>query len=105
MVTMAKGIGNGFPLGAVVTSKEIADSFNKSLYFNTYGGNPLASVVGKAVLEVIEEEKLQENSAVVGDYFLKQLAAIDDATIGDVRGKVRKLSKKILIYNLMIFRG
>ncbi|KAF1770146.1 hypothetical protein GCK72_001964 [Caenorhabditis remanei] len=87
MVTMAKGIGNGFPLGAVVTTKEIADSFNKSLYFNTYGGNPLASVVGKAVLEVIEEEKLQENCAVVGDYFLKQLAALDEKAIGDVRGK------------------
>ncbi|CAD6184908.1 unnamed protein product [Caenorhabditis auriculariae] len=87
IVTMAKGIGNGFPIGAVVTTKEIADPFSKSLYFNTYGGNPLASAVGKAVLEVIEEEKLQDNCAEVGDYFLKQLAALDEPAIGDVRGK------------------
>lgn len=88
---MAKGIGNGFPLGAVVTTKAIADAFNRSLYFNTYGGNPLASVVGKTVLEVIEEEKLQENSAEVGTYFLEQLAALDEKAIGDVRGKVGSL--------------
>ncbi|CAI4221787.1 unnamed protein product [Auanema sp. JU1783] len=87
IVTMAKGIGNGFPMGAVVTTQEIADSFGKALYFNTYGGNPLASRVGKAVLEVIEEEKLQENCHVVGEYFLKELAAIDSKFIGDVRGK------------------
>lgn len=87
IVTMAKGIGNGFPLGAVVTTEEIAASFGKALYFNTYGGNPLASVVGKTVLEVIEEEKLQENCAVVGDHFLKQLASIKSPLIGDVRGK------------------
>ncbi|CAB3408279.1 unnamed protein product [Caenorhabditis bovis] len=87
IVTMAKGIGNGFPLGAVVTTKEVADAFNRSLYFNTYGGNPLASVVGKAVLEVIEEEKLQENCANVGDYFITQLNSLDEPAIGDVRGK------------------
>ncbi|KAK6048158.1 aminotransferase, class III [Cooperia oncophora] len=51
IVTMAKGIGNGFPLGAVVTTEEIAASFGKALYFNTFGGNPMASVVGKTVLE------------------------------------------------------
>lgn len=49
---MAKGIGNGFPMGAVVTTEEVANSFGKALYFNTYGGNPLASAVGKAVLDV-----------------------------------------------------
>ncbi|PAV78303.1 hypothetical protein WR25_19800 [Diploscapter pachys] len=87
IVSMAKGIGNGFPMGAVVTTKEIADSFARSLYFNTFGGNPLASAVGKAVLDVIEEEKLQENCLKVGEYFLKQLAAIDSPFIGDVRGK------------------
>uniref|UniRef100_A0A7I4XY20 Alanine--glyoxylate aminotransferase 2, mitochondrial n=1 Tax=Haemonchus contortus TaxID=6289 RepID=A0A7I4XY20_HAECO len=87
IVTMAKGIGNGFPLGAVVTTEEIAASFGKALYFNTYGGNPMASVVGKAVLEVIEEEKLQQNCATVGDYFFKQLSSINSPLIGDLRGK------------------
>jgi alanine-glyoxylate transaminase/(R)-3-amino-2-methylpropionate-pyruvate transaminase len=49
---MAKGIGNGFPLAAVVTSPEIALSMAKALHFNTYGGNPLACAVGSAVLDV-----------------------------------------------------
>lgn len=53
IVTLAKGIGNGFPLGAVVTTKEIADCLNKALHFNTFGGNPLACAVGTAVLDVI----------------------------------------------------
>lgn len=52
IVTMAKGIANGFPMGAVVTTKEIADSLGKALYFNTYGGNPLATTAAKATLEV-----------------------------------------------------
>ena len=52
IVTMAKGIGNGFPLGAVVTTPKIADALNKALHFNTFGGNPLACAVGSAVLDV-----------------------------------------------------
>ncbi|KAK0424019.1 hypothetical protein QR680_008459 [Steinernema hermaphroditum] len=87
IVTMAKGMGNGFPIGAVVTTKEIAQSFTKALYFNTFGGNPMAATVGSAVLDVIKEEKLQENCAVVGTYFLEQLAAIQSPLVGDVRGK------------------
>ncbi|CAJ0963868.1 unnamed protein product, partial [Mesorhabditis belari] len=87
IVTMAKGIGNGFPMGAVVTTQEIADSFGKALYFNTYGGNPLASSVGKAVLEVIEEEGLQQNCAKVGTHFMKEIERIGSKFIGDIRGK------------------
>lgn len=52
IVTMAKGIGNGFPLAAVVTTKEIAAAHARASYFNTFGGNALAATVGKAVLEV-----------------------------------------------------
>jgi alanine-glyoxylate transaminase / (R)-3-amino-2-methylpropionate-pyruvate transaminase len=51
IVTMAKGIGNGFPMAAVVTTKEIAAA-HKASYFNTFGGNPLASTAGQAVLDV-----------------------------------------------------
>uniref|UniRef100_A0A914DEX1 Alanine--glyoxylate aminotransferase 2, mitochondrial n=1 Tax=Acrobeloides nanus TaxID=290746 RepID=A0A914DEX1_9BILA len=87
IVTMAKGIGNGYPMGAVVTTKEIAASLGRALYFNTFGGNPIACAVGSAVLDVIKNEKLQENAAEVGTYFLKQLASIDSPLIGDVRGK------------------
>src|SRR5882724_1157111 len=60
IVTMAKGIGNGCPLGAVVTTPKIAQSLMGKVHFNTFGGNPVVSAVGKAVLEVIEKENLQE---------------------------------------------
>ncbi|CAH2090776.1 unnamed protein product [Euphydryas editha] len=88
IVTLAKGIGNGFPLAAVVTTKEIAAAHNKS-YFNTFGGNPMAATVGKAVLEVIEEEELQQNCKETGKYFLEQLMELQKIhpVIGDVRGK------------------
>lgn len=59
---MAKGIGNGFPLAAVVTTKEIANAHTKAAYFNTFGGNPMAAAVGKAVLEVSCVGKLEESS-------------------------------------------
>ncbi|XP_063535852.1 alanine--glyoxylate aminotransferase 2, mitochondrial [Cydia strobilella] len=89
IVTMAKGIGNGFPLAAVVTRKEIADAHMRATYFNTFGGNPLASTVGEAVLNVIEEENLQQNSKVIGQYFIENLMDLQKLypVIGDVRGK------------------
>lgn len=52
IVTMAKGIGNGFPLGAVVTTEEIAKGLTKGGHFNTFGGNPVACTVGLTVLDV-----------------------------------------------------
>ena len=51
-VVMAKGIGNGFPMGAVATTPEIAETMGKALHFNTFGGNPIACSVGSAVLDV-----------------------------------------------------
>ncbi|XP_011379024.1 alanine--glyoxylate aminotransferase 2, mitochondrial [Pteropus vampyrus] len=90
IVTMAKGIANGFPMAAVVTTPEIAKSLAKSLcHFNTFGGNPMACAIGSAVLEVIKEENLQENSHEVGVYMLLKFAKLRDEfeIIGDVRGK------------------
>ncbi|GBP08730.1 Alanine--glyoxylate aminotransferase 2, mitochondrial [Eumeta japonica] len=89
IVTLAKGIGNGFPLAAVVTTRDVAAAHARAAYFNTFGGNPLASAAGKAVLEVIEEEKLQENCKVVGKYFIEKLKDLQarHSVIGDVRGK------------------
>ena len=63
IVTMAKGIGNGFPLAAVVTTPEIGSVLAQRIHFNTFGGNPVATAAGKAVLEVIEREKLQRLAA------------------------------------------
>ncbi|XP_027682299.2 alanine--glyoxylate aminotransferase 2, mitochondrial [Chelonia mydas] len=89
VVTMAKGIGNGFPMAAVVTTPEIANSLAQNLHFNTFGGNPLACVVGSAVLDAIAEDGLQKNSEEVGTYMLLEFAKLRDKfeIIGDVRGK------------------
>ncbi|KAM3655058.1 alanine--glyoxylate aminotransferase 2, mitochondrial isoform X2 [Ammospiza nelsoni] len=89
IVTLAKGIGNGFPMAGVVTTKEIASSLAQNLHFNTFGGNPLACVAGAAVLDAIEEDDLQKNSEDVGTYMLLELAKLRDKfeIVGDVRGK------------------
>src|SRR5205807_6461681 len=89
IVTMAKGIGNGCPLGAVVTTPQIAATLAKRIHFNTFGGNPVVSAQGKAVLEVIEREGLQENSLKIGNHLLAGLNQLKEKhnLIGDVRGK------------------
>ncbi|XP_026668641.1 alanine--glyoxylate aminotransferase 2, mitochondrial isoform X2 [Ceratina calcarata] len=90
IVTLAKGIGNGFPLGAVITSPDIAASLNYALHFNTFGGNPLACVVGSTVLDIIEEEALQQNAYTVGTHLINKLANLRSEfpnVVGDVRGK------------------
>jgi alanine-glyoxylate transaminase/(R)-3-amino-2-methylpropionate-pyruvate transaminase len=89
IVTMAKGIGNGCPLGAVVTTPKIAATLAARTHFNTFGGNPVVSAQGKAVLEVIDQEKLQQNSLSIGNHILKGLDQLKEKhnLIGDVRGK------------------
>jgi alanine-glyoxylate transaminase/(R)-3-amino-2-methylpropionate-pyruvate transaminase len=89
IVTMAKGIGNGAPLAAVVTTHKIAQSLLGKIHFNTFGGNPVVSAAGKAVLEVIEKEKLQQNALKIGNHILAGLEKLKQKHkyIGDVRGK------------------
>jgi len=90
IVSMGKPIGNGHPMGAVVTTPEIAASFANGMeYFNTFGGNPVSCAVGLAVLDVIRNEGLQENARVTGDYLMAGLRdlAHRDPLIGDVRGQ------------------
>ncbi len=65
-VTMAKGIGNGVPLGAMVTRKEISQTLANRVHFNTFGGNPISMTQGLATLEVIESENIQENALKIG---------------------------------------
>jgi alanine-glyoxylate transaminase/(R)-3-amino-2-methylpropionate-pyruvate transaminase len=88
IVTMAKGIGNGIPLAAVTTRREIAATLGQRIHFNTFGGNPVSMAAGLAVLDVIEEEGLQENSRVVGAHLLGGFRALQaqHRLIGDVRG-------------------
>lgn len=89
IVSLGKPIGNGFPLGAVVTTREIGDSFANGMeYFNTFGGSPVSCAAGLAVLDVLEEEKLQAHARVVGERLLANLheVAAKHERIGDVRG-------------------
>ncbi|RJX32545.1 MAG: aminotransferase class III-fold pyridoxal phosphate-dependent enzyme [Desulfarculus sp.] len=89
IVTMAKGIGNGLPLAAVVTTPAIAASLKERIHFNTFGGNPISCAAGKAVLEVIDQEKLQNNCFEVGGYFRAGLRGLQERhqIIGEVRGR------------------
>ena len=87
-VTMAKGIGNGAPLAAVTTRMDIATTLAQRIHFNTYGGNPVSMAAGLAVLDVIEEDGLQENSRVVGGRLKAGLQKLQRShpLVGDVRG-------------------
>jgi 4-aminobutyrate aminotransferase-like enzyme len=90
IVTIGKPIGNGHPLAAVVCTAEVADSFANGMeYFNTFGGNPVSCTIGKAVLDVIEEENLMQNAYETGRYLKSQLKELQKAfpIIGDVRGQ------------------
>jgi alanine-glyoxylate transaminase / (R)-3-amino-2-methylpropionate-pyruvate transaminase len=88
IVTMAKGIGNGVPLAAVTTRREIAETLTRRIHFNTFGGNPVSMAAGLAVLEVIDEDGLQENARKVGARFLRGLRRLQERhlLVGDVRG-------------------
>jgi len=89
IVTMAKSIGNGFPLAAVVTTKEIASRLGDRLNFNTYSLSPLSMAVGKANLEVIEQSNLQANCVEVGEVMFSGLEKLKQkhSLVGDVRGR------------------
>ena len=89
IVTMAKGIGNGCPLGAVVTTPKIAAALAQRTHFNTFGGNPVVCAQGSAVLDVIDREKLQANTLKIGNRILAGLNKLKEKhnIIGDVRGK------------------
>jgi 4-aminobutyrate aminotransferase-like enzyme len=88
---MGKSMGNGFPVAALMTRRNITQKFdmNGIEYFNTYGGNPVSCRAAIAVMDVIEKEKLTENARHVGSYLLNKLKEIGEKydIIGDVRGR------------------
>ncbi|PVA10639.1 aspartate aminotransferase family protein [Pelagivirga sediminicola] len=89
IVVMAKGIGNGFPLGAVVARKDVAAPMADKFMFHTYGANPTCCAAGRAVLQVIDEDKVQQNAKDVGGALLERLRDLKQRhpAIGDVRGR------------------
>ncbi len=89
IVVLGKPIGNAFPLAAVITTAEIAASFDNGMeFFSTFGGNPVSCAAGLAVLDIVEEERLQQNALAVGNYWMAGLRELQTRhpLIGDVRG-------------------
>ena len=89
IAVMGKPLGNGHPIGAVVTTAEIAESFANGMeYFSTFGGNTVSCAIGLAVLDVVRDERLQEHAKAVGNRMLAALRPLVDryALVGDVRG-------------------
>lgn len=89
MVILGKPMGNGHPIGAVVTTEEIAHEFDNGLeFFSSFGGNPVSCAIGHAVLDVIYEEGLQQHAREVGDYLMALLTELGKTypQIADVRG-------------------
>ncbi|MDE2637167.1 MAG: aminotransferase class III-fold pyridoxal phosphate-dependent enzyme [Chloroflexota bacterium] len=89
IVTMGKPMGNGHPLGAVVTTPEIAAAFDNGMeYFNTFGGNPVSCAIGLEVLSIIQDEDLQRKARDIGAYWIERLGdlAASFPIIGQVRG-------------------
>lgn len=89
IITVAKAMGNGHPLGAVITTKAIADSFAaEGSFFSSAGGSPVSATVGLTVLDIMRDEELQRNAAEVGDHLAARLRALGDrhALVGAVHG-------------------
>lgn len=89
IVTLGKPIGNGHPLACVVTTSEISEKFNNGMeYFNTFGGNPVSCAVGNKVLDIIQNQKLQQNAETIGNILISGFLNLKEKypIIGDVRG-------------------
>ena len=113
IITVAKGIANGFPMGAVLISPEFKPVYGQ--LGTTFGGNHLACTAALAVLDVFEEEKLVENANTVGTYLMEQLKALNSPRIKDIRGRGLMIGidldcphaevRKPLIYEQYCFTG
>lgn len=89
IVVLGKPMANGHPMGAVITTSEIAESFSHGVeFFSSFGGNPISCAIASSVLDVIKEEQLQENAKAVGDYYQHLFRELQKSSscIGDVRG-------------------
>ena len=89
MVILGKPMGNGHPMGAVVCTENIAAQFSQGVeFFSSFGGNPVSCAIGSAVLKTIEEEDLQKQARITGDYFKKALETLQQKhkCISEIRG-------------------
>lgn len=88
IIVMAKGLANGYPIGAIITTRAIADSMKGVLHYNTFGGGPMAIAAADAVMDVVEKDDLAGNAKKVGDRLMNGLRKVGqkDARVGEVRG-------------------
>ncbi len=96
IMTMAKGLANGIPIGAMIATPEMAKAATKQ-QINTFGGNPISSATAIAVIDTIIEEKLMDNCKTIGDYILTGLNELkkDFPILADIRGKGLMLGVEI----------
>ena len=87
IMTMAKGIGGGVPMGGILATEKVASAFVPGDHGTTFGGGPLVCAAANAVLDTLDEENILDNVNEVGDYFIEELKKLDKDTIADVRGK------------------
>ncbi|MBT6326156.1 MAG: aminotransferase class III-fold pyridoxal phosphate-dependent enzyme, partial [Bdellovibrionales bacterium] len=89
IITMAKGLGSGAPIGALIAKSEVADSLKGKLHFNTFGGDPYQSMQASTVIDIIKEEELIKNAKEQGSYLKDSLNEMkkEFPMIGDVRGR------------------
>ena len=87
IMTMAKGIGGGVPMGGILATEKVASAFVPGDHGTTFGGGPLVCAAANAVLDTIEEDNLLDNVNEVGNYFIEELKKLDKEIIADVRGK------------------
>ena len=87
IMTIAKGIGGGVPMGGVLATEKVASAFVPGDHGTTFGGGPLVTAAANAVLDVIYEDNLLDNVNEVGEYFISELKKLDNEIIDDVRGK------------------
>ena len=87
IMTMAKGIGGGVPMGAILATEKVAAAFVPGDHGTTFGGGPLVCAAANAVLDTFDEENILDNVNEVGEYFISELKKLDNEVIADVRGK------------------
>tara|TARA_Y100000590_G_scaffold463638_1_gene630919 strand:- start:978 stop:2141 length:1164 start_codon:yes stop_codon:yes gene_type:complete len=103
IVPIAKGIGGGFPLGACLVTKKVANGMTVGTHGSTFGGNPLAMSVGNAVLDILFEKDFLKNVKLKGEYFHKELNKIKEKypkVIGEIRGVGLMVGLRMLVDNI-----
>lgn len=89
MMTMAKGLGNGASIGGLITREDVSESMRGKIHFNTFAGNPWATIQALETLNILEEEKILDRATALGDRIMNGLRALQEKSklIGDVRGR------------------